>query len=118
MGPVWNGRPAAQYPNPTGATFAGIKGDGKKSWLTESSGEPGTWAGGLRVAGALDALVQGNVMRWAYWQMSESDSFNNQVLTAGSDTTAPKYTAAKHFFRYIRPGAVRVLATPSNPNGV
>jgi O-glycosyl hydrolase len=108
----WNGRNVTP-------TWTGIKNDGKPSWMTEISGEPTTWEGALRLAGSVtDALVQSDVSAWVYWQMSEGTTPTASALTAGADTTAVKYTAAKHFFRYIRPGAVRVGATPSDPAGV
>lgn len=96
-----------------------IKADGKKSWLSEIGGQSSNWAGALTLAAsAQDALVQGNVSAWVYWQMSDGATPNSYALTGGSDTTAPKYNAAKHFFRYIRPGSVRVNATPTDATGV
>ncbi len=97
-----------------------VKNDGKKLWMTETSGEAPTWDGALSVArNAQSALIQGNVSAWLYWQMSDGGtSASGTTLTNAANTAAPKYAAAKHFFRYVRAGAVRVSATPGDPNGV
>ena len=94
--------------------WSNIAADGRESWMSETSGQPASWGGALSLAAnAQDALVQGNVSAWLYWQMSDGGATGSgNTLTgsgAGLDTAAPKYVAAKHFFRYIRPGAVRVL---------
>lgn len=114
----WLGRPAGQYPAPN---WTGISGDGKKSWMTETSGgNSHNWTNAFRIAANLqDAITQSNVSAWLYWQtVDETPPPNPATLTHGTDTTDPKYNAAKHFFRYIRPGAFRVDASPSNPTGV
>jgi O-glycosyl hydrolase len=112
----WSGRPAASYPAPN---WAGISFDAKKSWMTETSGESQSWTGAFRIGtNAQDALTQGNVSAWLYWQTVDGSPANTGTLTAGTDTSSQKYNAAKHFFRYIRPGAWRVSATPSDPNGI
>jgi len=112
---VTDNRSAAMWAN----YWNDIKASGKKSWMSEDSGQSPNWSGALSLAAnAQDALVQGNVSAWLYWQMSDGTTADGYALTGGADTTAPKYTAAKHFFRYIRPGSVRVGATPSDPNGV
>jgi O-glycosyl hydrolase len=97
-----------------------IKNDGKPGWMTETSGEAATWDGAMNVArNAQNAIVQGNTSAWLYWQMSDGGAnASSMTLTSGADTTKPKYAAAKHFFRYVRPDSVRVAATPSDPNGV
>jgi O-glycosyl hydrolase len=102
------------------ATFATALGtDDKTGWMTETSGEAATWDGALNLArNAQNALTQGDVSAWLYWQTSDGQTPTAQTLTGGANTTAPKYAAAKHFFRYIRPGAYRVNATPTDPNGV
>ena len=107
-----------------------IKPDNKVSWQTETSGEDfhwrhktnGTEDGAFTVAREIqDALVSGNVTAWVYWQMmgdSSSVAFPiPQSLTTGTNTNnakAKKYEAAKHFFRYIRPGSVRIDAGIDN----
>jgi len=114
-GQYWNGRGKPAFPS-----WTGIKQDGKRSWMTETSGETPDWAGAMRIAlNEQDALVQGNVSAWVYWEMENKLTTQHKgALTAKSDPTAPKYVAAKHFAKYVRPGAVRVAATPSDPTGV
>ena len=117
----WNGRPQAQYPNPANAWWTGIKNDAKRSWMTETSGQSHTWAGALSLAAsAQDALVHGNVSAWVYWQSTSGNDrpAGGGDLMAGVNTSADKFQAAQHFFRYIRPGAQRVSATPTDPAGV
>ena len=95
----------------------------KKQWMTETSGyqdawngSPGAFALGLDI---LSALNNGNVAGWVWWQGSE-----NPGSTAGVGEFAlmnglvkgKKYYVSKQFYRYIRPGAVRVGATSTNNN--
>lgn len=104
-----------------------IKDDKKPSWQTETSGQNHNWRkagkngdrGALSIALSLnDALTRGNVSAWLYWQtaMDTQGKPNPESLTAGADPTAKKYVAAKHFFRLIRPGAVRVEAVEDAPS--
>jgi O-glycosyl hydrolase len=96
----------------------------KKSWMTETSGEDpawlsptnafpnnGAWSLALRIH---QALTAGQESAWLYWQMTDGNPPGAYTLTSqGTLTNAPKYVAAKHFFRYIRPGAVLVQTTVS-----
>jgi hypothetical protein len=105
------------------ATFAtALAVDKKKGWMTETSGEAATWDGALSLArNAQTALVQGDASAWLYWQTSESataTSATTTSLTAAARTDQPKYVAAKQCFRYVRPGAMRIGATPTDAAGV
>jgi O-glycosyl hydrolase len=95
----------------------------KKQWMTETSGyqdawngSPGAFALGLDI---MSALNNGNVAGWVWWQGSE-----NPGSTAGVGEFAlmnglvkgKKYYVSKQFYRYIRPGAVRVGAASTNNN--
>lgn len=78
----------------------------RQTWMTETSGHDQTWAGALKMAGDMhDYLVGGNMSAWLYWQIAEPHSV---FALMDSTRTSPKYFAAKHFYRYVRPGAVRV----------
>lgn len=112
---LWNGRPAPNNP-----TWPALKDDGKPLWMTETGGEDPNWTGAMLMASGLqEALTFGNVSAWLYWQTSEGTSYPHRYsLTGGTDTTADKYVAAKHFYRYVRPGAVRISATPNDPADV
>ena len=116
----WTTSPAAGIPaNIHGYTFYG-----KKSWMTETSGENPAWlspASGYPNAGAWSlalrihqALSTGRQSAWVYWQMTDGNAVGAQTLTSSTLlTNSAKYVAAKHFFRYIRPGSVAVNAPVS-----
>jgi O-glycosyl hydrolase len=96
----------------------------KKSWMTETSGEApgwlwptngypsgGAWGLALRIH---QALTTGRQSAWIYWQLTDGSPVGNFTLTSSSQTTnSAKFVAARHFFRYIRPNAVRVNADVS-----
>jgi hypothetical protein len=114
----WPGSPAAGIP----ANVKGFQFYGKKSWMTETSGEApswlspavgfpnnGAWSIALRIH---QALTAGQQSGWVYWQLTDGNPVGAQTLTSSTLTnSSPKYVAAKHFFRYIRPGSMRVNAT-------
>lgn len=58
-------------------------------------------------------LYFGNMNAWVWWQGSQavSDEFS---LMSGV-VTGKKYSVSKHFYRYIRPGAVRVKSISDDP---
>lgn len=106
-----------------------IKGLGMQSWMTEESGENPAWIhydstgkpdGALSLALRIhQALAYGNVNAWVYWQQDDGKSpVSNFILTSGSDPNSLKLNSAKHYFRYIRPGDVRVDTSADNPSGV
>jgi O-Glycosyl hydrolase family 30. len=53
------------------------------------------------------ALFYGNISAWVWWQGSQADVLGEFNLMKGT-TVGKRYYASKHFYRYIRPGAVRV----------
>lgn len=104
------------------ANIKGYSQYGKKSWMTETSGEHRDWLypvsgfpgdGGLGVAIRIhQALTAGRQSAWIYWTFTDSDS-NGDVSLYGltnqnQQTNAPKYNAAKHYFKLIRPGSFLV----------
>ncbi len=120
----WQSSPAAGIP----ANVPGFTSYGKPSWMTESSGEPPEWlasstgTGGFPDKGAFsialkihEALTVGQESAWLYWQMTDGKAADDSDVQTLTDATqladCPKYVAAKHFFRFIRPGATRVAAT-------
>ena len=116
----WTGSPTPGVP----PNVKGFTAYARKSWMTETSGEDpawlspttgfpnnGAWSLALRLH---QALTAGQESAWVYWQMTDGNSVGASTLTSQATlTNSPKYIAAKHFFRYIRPGAVRVAATVS-----
>ena len=113
----WTTSPAGGIP----ANVKGFKAYGKKSWMTETSGEAATWLapanafpsnGGWSIALKMQqALTTGQQSAWVYWQTTDGNKVAASTLTDKDLLAAsPKYVAFKHFARYIRPGAVRVAA--------
>jgi O-glycosyl hydrolase len=119
----WTTSPAAGIP----ANVAGFSASGKKSWMTETSGEnpawlypatgfpnSGAWSVALRIQ---QALTAGRESAWAYWQMTDGNPVGASTLTDASNLqNSPKYVAAKHFFKYIRPNSICVNTTVSAPS--
>ncbi|HEU5138179.1 MAG TPA: hypothetical protein VFU13_23740 [Steroidobacteraceae bacterium] len=95
----------------------------KKQWMTETSGyqdawngSPGAFALGLDI---MSALNNGNVAGWVWWQGSENPGATSGVgefALMNGLVKGKKYYASKQFYRYIRPGAVRVGAASANSN--
>ena len=93
----------------------------KKQWMTETSGyadawigTPGAFALGLDI---MSALNNGNVTGWVWWQGSEnpgSTSGIGEFALMNGAVRGKKYYVSKQFYRYIRPGAVRIGATSTN----
>jgi glucuronoarabinoxylan endo-1,4-beta-xylanase len=96
---------------------------GKPQWMTETSGYQDAWSGspgafalGLDI---LSGLNNGNMSGWVWWQGSEnpgSSSGIGQFALMNGLVKGKKYYVSKQFYRYIRPGAVRVGATSNNAN--
>lgn len=113
----WGTSPGAGIP----PNVNGFTSYGKKSWMTETSGENPAWlnpTNGFPSAGAWSlalriqqALNSGRESAWAYWQMSDGNPVSvNSLTDASTLQNSPKYAAAKHFFRYIRPNSICVKA--------
>ncbi len=116
----WGSSPAAGIPG----NVQGFTHFGKKSWMTETSGEnpawlnptngfpgSGAWSIALRIQQALGA---GQQSAWAYWQLTDGNPVGAQTLTdQATAQNSAKYVAAKHFFRYILPNSICVNATIS-----
>ncbi|NJN28354.1 MAG: hypothetical protein HC819_21475 [Cyclobacteriaceae bacterium] len=88
----------------------------KPAWMTETSGYTDFWNKTNDVPGALNlamdiysGLVYGNLSAWVWWQGSESAEINNFCLMQGNKT-GKKYAVSKHFYRFLRPGAIRIKA--------
>lgn len=121
----WTTSPGAGIP----ANVKGTAAYGKKSWMTETSGETpgwiapptgfpnqGAWSIALKIH---QALTTGQQSGWSYWQLTDGNAVGAQTLTdANQRSGAAKYTAVKHFFRFIRPNSVRVNTMVSNAPGL
>ena len=85
--------------------------------MTETSGHDTTWAGAMDLARDIhEYLVLGNFSAWIYWQISGNTGGSNPglytLMLEGKPTK--KYYTSKHFYRYIRPGAIRIDASESS----
>jgi O-glycosyl hydrolase len=107
-----------------------VEGEGKPTWVSEAGGAKARWLNGkngspgdgaITVAQKMhNALVHGNASAYVYWQMSDTRDEETEHNLLGNmhvarPTESKKYSAFKHFSRYIRPGAARIGAT--FPNG-
>ena len=121
----WTTSPAAGIP----ANAKGTAAYGKKSWMTETSGEAAAWlspGSGFPNQGAwsialkiYQAMTAGEQCGWAYLDFTDGNPVGAGPLTdATSRTNSAKYIAAKHFYRFIRPNSIRVSATVTNAPGL
>jgi len=92
---------------------------GGPQWLAGPDGTPGN--GAMRVAQNIhNALVWGNVSAYVNWQALNGDRPTpgpSDLLGNTFDVSRKPSAAFRHFSRYVRPGAVRVAATPSTIGG-
>jgi glucuronoarabinoxylan endo-1,4-beta-xylanase len=80
----------------------------KPLWMTETSGYAQTSDGGMDLAKSIYlALRFGNVSGWVFWSVSD-DAAGTSFMIKGVPTGL--YYAAKQYFKYIRPEAIRVDA--------
>lgn len=88
----------------------------KKAWMSETSGYSEAWEINNGKSGALNlaldmmtALNYGNITAWIWWQGSQLDGIGDYNLMKGLET-GKKYAVSKHYYRYIRPDAIRTEA--------
>lgn len=124
----WEESPAPGVPG----NIMGFTDYGKKSWMTETSGEHHDWIypkdsypnnGGWSIAVKIhQALTVGNQSAWIYWTFTEAEdsgATSSFALTTESlGNKAPKYVAFKHFSRSIRPGSYRIGAESGNESEI
>ena len=84
----------------------------RQFWQTETSGYPDSHEGGMSMAKAIfTALKYGKVNAWVFLGMTrpirEAGSEHESLIKVDG-SKSDRYYAAKHFYRYIRPGAVHV----------
>jgi O-glycosyl hydrolase len=86
----------------------------KPLWMTEGGTGGHRWPEPIRkgvATAAHNALVAGNSSAFVPWQITERKESTHGLMVMARST--PKTFAAAHYFRYVRPGAVRVEATPA-----
>ncbi|WP_028666332.1 PKD domain-containing protein [Runella zeae] len=85
----------------------------KQHWMTETSGFKNTLEGANDLAKAMyTAFRFGNVSAWVFWTFS-TDKVDEYSLMSASGEKSKRYYVSKQFYKYIRPGAVRVEANSS-----
>lgn len=86
----------------------------KPLWMTETSGYAQTHEGVMELVRSLYlALRFGNISAWVYWSVSGEPGSEFSIMANGEPTVL--YHASKQYFRYIRPGAIRVDAASEDP---
>jgi hypothetical protein len=60
------------------------------------------------------ALYYGDLSAWVYWQGSGLGGINEYNMMSDM-VVGKKYYASKNFYRFIRPGAVRIATTSPDP---
>ncbi|HLF35527.1 MAG TPA: hypothetical protein VI583_14885, partial [Cyclobacteriaceae bacterium] len=88
----------------------------KQLWMTETSGHANNWEGAMLLAANIyNALYYGNLNAWCWWAFADNKSSEVfGILIDGKPTG--RYIASKHYYKYVRPGAVRIKATTGDPN--
>jgi ankyrin repeat protein/O-glycosyl hydrolase len=88
---------------------------GRQNWMTETSGHPQNWAGAMKMASDIyDYVVGGDFSVWIYLRLTQPARSGAGLMVDGRP--APKYYAAKHYYRFVRPGALRVGSESSDPD--
>ncbi len=80
-----------------------------KTWMTETSGMNDNWDGAMTLAGNIfNALDCGNASAWVFWSFSSGSPRYSLVV---SNRPSSRYYVSKQYYKWIRPGAVRVDVT-------
>ena len=89
-------------------------------WMTETSGYSNEWLeanpdrpGSLALGMAIQsALVYGDVSAWVWWQGSSTyrSPYGGYYELMRPGLNQNKIAVSRHFYRYVRPGAVRIGA--------
>lgn len=86
----------------------------KPLWMTETSGYAQTHEGVMELARSMYlALRFGNISAWVYWSVSGEPGSEFSIMANGEPTVL--YHASKQYFKYIRPGAIRIDASSNDP---
>ncbi|MDD4227560.1 MAG: glycoside hydrolase [Mariniphaga sp.] len=88
----------------------------KQLWMTETSGHKNNWEGAMLLAANIyNAINYGNINAWVWWAISDRKRSEVYGLIIDGEPTGRYYTS-KHFYRYIRPGAIRTEAGSDHPD--
>ncbi|MCP9746408.1 glycoside hydrolase family 30 beta sandwich domain-containing protein [Lacihabitans sp. CS3-21] len=85
----------------------------KPLWMTETSGFKNTYDGAIDLAKAMYmSLTYGNVSAWVFWTLS-TENIDEYSLMNSKGEKSKRFYVSKQFYKYIRPGAVRIESTSS-----
>ncbi|RIV20780.1 hypothetical protein DYU11_22375 [Fibrisoma montanum] len=119
-------KPTDKNPANWRGTYALAQRSGKTLWMTETSGYSNTWEpapvfadgetktlpGAFGLAENIyTALRFGNVSAWVWWRLSVQEDYWIDETLIYKGVPHRFYFTSKQFYRYIRPGAVRVECT-------
>lgn len=95
-----------------------IRPHGRPYWVTEGGTGGHEWPQPLNgmAMSIHNALVHGNASAVVPWQVSEGEPSDGALMVM--DELTKKSHVARHWFAAVRPGAVRVEATPSEADGL
>lgn len=85
---------------------------GKTTWMTETSGYWNNWTDGMDLASTIYiALKYGKISGWFWWRLAVTQSYweDEALILNGNKLT--NYYVHKHYYKWIRPGAVQIDAT-------
>jgi len=81
----------------------------KELWMTETDPKFTGWNSALQLAGAIHgALTAGNVSLWCLWNI------DGTLINAGKPNAS--YYTSKNYYKYIRPGALRIKTVSDHPD--
>lgn len=84
-------------------------------WMTETSGYKNDHSGAMALAKAMyTALRFGEVSAWVFWSLSTGNLDEYSLISSGG-FKSKRYFVSKQFYRYVRPGAVRIEASANDP---
>lgn len=106
----------------TPAAYArGIAPFGRPYWITEGGTGSHAWPEVVErglVARLHVALTRGNVSLFCGWQLSGRPGHANEHNFMEADHPTPKTYSAMHYWKHVRPGAVRVEVPPAPAPGL
>lgn len=99
------------FPQAMPAMGEQLNGTGVPLWFTEAAGRPNTWTDGLSIASEIsDLMTKANSSTYFFWQFDNlgNSEWNASSALLNDGVMTHKYHAAKHFYKYVRPGMKRV----------
>ncbi|AEE96984.1 fibronectin type III domain-containing protein [Mahella australiensis] len=88
------------------------------TWMSETSGHINNIDGAMTLAGNIyNAIRYGNISSWIWWSFMDSgDGSTGAYGLILNNKPSLLYGVSKQFYKFIKPGAMRVEAISSNDN--